>query len=257
MTKCILHKGDCLDILKTIETDSVDSCITDPPYNISGYDDKKKIGWLESNNYWKDDKSFKKIDEKWDSFSDDDYELFTIEWIKEIKRVVKPNGNIAIFGSYHNIFKIGYILERLDLKIINSIVWFKRNAFPNITGRMFCESTEYIIWATNNNKKKATKWVFNYETMKEMNGGIQMRNLFDIPSTPKREKSFGKHPTQKPIEVINRLVLALSNEGDTIIDPFLGSGTTAIVAKDKKRNFIGIEREEEYIDLANKRLGKN
>lgn len=249
-----IYNGDCLDVLKNFDDNSIDCCITDPPYNISGYDHKKEIGWLKSNGYWKEKKSFKKIDEKWDKFSDSDYDSFTIDWLNEIKRVLKPNGNIAIFGSYHNIFKIGYILEKIDLKIINSIVWYKRNAFPNITQRMFCESTEYIIWATNNNKKKATKWTFNYDVMKEINGGKQMRNMFDIPSTPKREKEFGKHPTQKPLEVIERLVLALTNENDIVIDPFIGSGTTAVVSKKHKRNYIGIEKSKEYTDLANTRV---
>jgi len=253
MINKIIH-GDCLDILKNIPDKSIDCCITDPPYNISGYDNKKEIGWLKSNKTWKEEKSYNKINEKWDKFSDSEYEMFTINWLSEIKRIIKPNGNIAIFGSYHNIFKIGYILESLDLKLINSIVWYKRNAFPNITQRMFCESTEYIIWATNNNKKNAKNWTFNYKKMKELNGGIQMRNMFDIPSTKLSEKKFGKHPSQKPMELLNKLVLAFTNEDDIIIDPFLGSGTTALAAKQNKRNFTGVEIELDYIKIAEKRL---
>jgi len=253
MINKIIH-GNCLDILKNIPDKSIDCCITDPPYNISGYDNKKEIGWLKSNKTWKEEKSFNKINEKWDKFSDSEYEMFTINWLSEIKRIIKPNGNIAIFGSYHNIFKIGYILESLDLKLINSIVWYKRNAFPNITQRMFCESTEYIIWATNNNKKNAKNWTFNYNKMKELNGGIQMRNMFDIPSTKLSEKKFGKHPSQKPMELLNKLVLAFTNEDDIIIDPFLGSGTTALAAKQNKRNFTGVEIELDYIKIAEKRL---
>jgi site-specific DNA-methyltransferase (adenine-specific) len=249
-----LYLGECVELLKKIPSKSIDCCITDPPYNISGYDHKKKIGWLNSNNYWKEDKAFKKIDENWDKFKDDDYDKFTADWLIEIKRILKPNGNIAIFGSYHNIYKIGYLLEKLELKIINSIVWYKRNAFPNITQRMFCESTEYIIWATNNSKKEAKNWTFNYNTMKELNGGVQMRNLFDVPITKQSERKEGKHPSQKPLEVLNNLILALTNEGDTIIDPFIGSGTTGVSAIQNKRNFVGIDKSFEYLEISERRI---
>ena len=245
--------GDCLDILKTIPSDSVDACITDPPYNISGIN-KKEIGWYKSNSYWKDKKSFSKIDEQWDKFTEDDYIQFSFAWMSEIKRIVKPNGNIAIFGSFHNIYKVGYLFENLDLRIVNSIVWYKRNAFPNITQRMFCESTEHIIWGANNSKKKAKNWTFNYADMKEMNGGKQMRNMFDIPNTKQSERKEGKHPSQKPLEVMDRLITALTNKGDVVIDPFLGSGSTAVAALNKSRKFIGIEREKEFVDLANRRI---
>lgn len=249
-----LFLGDCLEILKSIPSNSIDCVITDPPYNISGYDHKKQIGWLKSNDFWKKQKAFSKIDEKWDKFSDDDYENFTIEWLTEVKRILKPNGNIAIFGSYHNIYKVGYLIEKLDLKTINSIIWYKRNAFPNVTQRMFCESTEQIIWCVNESKKNAKNWTFNYQTMKEINGGVQMRNLFDVPLTKQSEREFGKHPSQKPLEVINNLVLALTNEGDTILDCFLGSGTTAVSALKHKRNFVGIEQNFEYLEIAERRL---
>ncbi len=249
-----LFLGDCLEILKAIPSKSIDCVITDPPYNISGYDHKKQIGWLKSNDFWKKQKAFKKIDEKWDKFSDDDYENFTIAWLTEIKRIVKPNGNIAIFGSYHNIYKIGYLIEKLELKTINSIIWYKRNAFPNVTQRMFCESTEQIIWCVNENKKNAKNWTFNYQKMKEINGGVQMRNMFDVPLTKQSEREFGKHPSQKPLEVLNNLVLALTNEGDTVLDCFLGSGTTVVSALQHKRNFVGIEQSFEYLQIVEKRL---
>lgn len=249
--------GDSLELLKKYPNQSIDCCITDPPYNISGYDNKKKIGWLKSNDYWEKDKSFKKINEKWDSFSDREYEEFLYAWLSEIKRIVKPNGNVAIFGSYHNIYKIGYILDKLGLKVINSLVWYKRNAFPNITQRMFCESTEHIIWATNNDAKHAKNWTFNYKRMKEINGGIQMRNLFDIPMTSKSEKIYGKHPSQKPMKLIGYLIESLTNVGDTIIDPFLGSGTTAVSAKLLNRSCIGIDNNPDYIRIATDRVNAN
>ena len=238
---------DCISRMKSFPDDSFDHCITDPPYNISGYDNKKEIGWYKSNDLWKGDKKFKKIEEKWDKFNDKDYLDFSIQWISEIKRLVKENGNIMIFGTYHNIYKIGFLLEKLDLKINNSIIWYKRNAFPNITQRLFCESTEQIVWAVNNSRKKAKNWVFNYKQLKEMTiNKKQMRNMWDIPMTKLSEKKYGKHPSQKPEEVIERLILGCTNKSELIIDPFSGSGTIPYVAKLHKRRFIGIENNEIY-----------
>lgn len=249
-----LVNGDAIVMLKSLPDQSIDHCITDPPYNISGYDHKKQVGWLKSNDFWTKEKKFSKIDAVWDKFSNDDYSIFTETWISELLRVIKPNGNIIIFGSYHNIYRIGSILHNLDRKIINSIVWFKRNAFPNVTQRMFCESTEHIIWAANETQKKAKNWVFNYREMKELNGGIQMRNMWDIPMTPKSEKKFGKHPSQKPFEVIRRLVVGCSEKGNIIIDPFMGSGTLPVVAQTYGRKFIGIDNNQSFCELAKKRL---
>ena len=238
---------DCISRMKKFPENSFDHCITDPPYNISGYDNKKEIGWYKSNNLWKVDKKFSKIEEKWDKFNDKDYIDFSILWINEIKRLVKDNGNILIFGTYHNIYKIGFLLEKLDLKINNSIIWYKRNAFPNITQRLFCESTEQIIWAVNNSRKKAKNWVFNYKQLKEMTiNKKQMRNMWDIPMTKLSEKKHGKHPSQKPEEVIKRLIIGCTNKNELIIDPFSGSGTIPYVAKLYDRRFVGIENNETY-----------
>lgn len=252
--KSSLILGEALEVLRLIPDHSVDHCITDPPYNISGYNNKKQIGWLKSNSYWSDSKKFEKIDAEWDKFSDDDYINFTRAWIHEISRILKPNGNIIIFGSYHNIYKIGSILQDLDRKLINSIVWYKRNAFPNVTQRMLCESTEHIIWAVNETQKKAKNWTFNYKILKEINGGVQMRNMWDIVSTPLSEKRLGKHPSQKPLDVINRLVVGMTKENDIIIDPFMGSGTLPVSAKSLNRRFIGIDSDKEYCELAKKRV---
>lgn len=245
--------GNSLEILKKIPDKSIDACITDPPYNIEG-SRNKEIGWYKSNPLWKEEKGFNKISEKWDKFTSSSYEDFTYNWLREIRRIVKENGNVAIFGSYHNIFKIGYILEQLDFRIINSIVWYKRNAFPNITQRMFCESTEYIIWAVNNNSKKAKNWTFDYQKMKELNNGKQMRNMWDITSTPISEKKQGKHPSQKPLQVLDRLILAFTNENEIIVDPFLGSGTTALSALNNKRRYLGIDSNLDYLITANNRI---
>lgn len=278
--------NDSLLILPKIEARSVDHCITDPPYNISGYDGKKKIGWLKSNGYWTGEKNFNKVDEKWDSFSNKTYENFTQVWLKEIFRIIKPNGNIIIFGSHHNIFKIASILEKEDKKILNFITWYKRNAFPNITHRMLCDSTEFIIWAINNSQKEAKNWTFNYDALKKFNQikkcdkckktldsnykycpfcgnnnlksiNLQMRNMWDILGTPTTERKQGKHPTQKPIEIIERIVIGATKEKDIIVDPFAGSGTLPLVAQKYKRRYVAIEKEKEYYELITKRLQAN
>ncbi|MFA6919237.1 MAG: site-specific DNA-methyltransferase [Patescibacteria group bacterium] len=274
---------DAFKVLSQIPDNYADHCITDPPYNISGYDFKKEVGWLKSNKYWSEEKNFKKIEEKWDKFSNSDYEKFTQLWLNEIYRIVKPNGNIIIFGSYHNIYKIGYLLQRDDKKIINSVVWYKRNAFPNITQRMLCESTEHIIWAVNESNEKAKNWIFNYQELKKFNiiknckkckkvmdieykycpycgnnifevKRLQLRNLWDIPSTPGKERSHGKHPSQKPIAVLERLIIGGSKKNDIIIDPFAGSGTTAVAAKILERRFVAIDNNKEYCQIIEKRL---
>ncbi len=274
--------NDAIKVLSQLPDGSVDHCITDPPYSISHYDGKKNIGWLNSNSYWKEEKSFSKIDEKWDKFSGSDYETFSEAWLSEIFRVVKPGGNILIFGSYHNIYKIGYLLQKADKKILNSIVWYKRNAFPNITQRMLCESTEYVIWAVNSPSQKAKNWTFNYQELKEVSSkickncqvilnveyvycpfcsksnfeirSIQMRNMWDLISTPRSEKNFGKHPSQKPKSVIERLIKGFTKKGDLVIDPFMGSGTVPLVAMEMGRKFIGIDSSKEYCNLAYKRV---
>jgi site-specific DNA-methyltransferase (adenine-specific) len=247
--------GDCLEILKSLPDNFVDHCITDPPYNISGSSGRKKIGWLKSNEVWTAEKNFAIIDEKWDAFSDGDYQDFTLSWVREMTRVVKPNGNIMIFGSYHNIYTVGSVLDQLDLKINNSIIWFKRNAFPNVTGRMLCESTEQIIWAVNGSKRKASKWTFNYEVLKSMtDNGKQMRNMWDIPNTPTSERAHGKHPSQKPLALSERLILGFTKPGDIVLDPFAGSGSFIIAAKMNERNYIGIERDSSYLEIIKKRL---
>jgi len=245
--------GDSLKLLPEIN-EKFDACITDPPYNISGYDNKKTIGWLKSSPYWKEKKGFNKIDAEWDKFSDVEYLSFTEKWLELVCDKIKPNGNILIFGTYHNIYKMGYLLEQMGKKIMNSIVWYKRNAFPNITNRMLCESTEHIVWAVNNDKKKATNWTFNYNLLKELNGGKQMRNVWDIPMTPTSERKMGKHPSQKSMEVIKRLVLGFTNEGDHILDPFMGSGTVPLVCLNEGRKTLCIEKEKEYFDLTKRRL---
>ena len=238
--------GDCINIMRSFPDGVFDCCITDPPFNISK---KKGLGWAFS--------SHVTMQEQWDTFAADDYFQFTVNWITEVLRVLKTNGNLFIFGSFHCIFTIGFILQNLfDRRIISQIVWYKPNAQPNITCRMFTESTEFIIWAVNNESKKAKNWTFNYKTMKAMNNDKQMRNMWEIPLTKKSERKYGKHPSQKPVAVINRLILAGTNEGDLILDPFSGTGTTAVVAEQHNRRWIMIEKQEAYNQIAQNRLGE-
>jgi len=240
--------GDCLEELKNIPDQSVDLVFADPPYNMSK---KKGLGWKYSKHIT--------MQEEWDMFSKDEYFQFNLNWIKEALRTLKHGGSLWICGSFHNIYQVGFILQHHnDVKINNSIVWFKPNAQPNISCRMFTESTEHLIWATKNGNGK--KWKFKYEDTKNLiedrlnPKGKQTRNVWAIPLTPKEEKWAGAHPTQKPIELLRRIILACTDEGDTVLDPFLGSGTTSFVAKMLNRNSIGIEKEKKYLPIIKKRL---
>lgn len=240
--------GDCLEELPKIPSESVDLVFADPPYNMSK---KRGLGWKYSKHIT--------MQEEWDIFSKDDYFQFNQKWLKECLRVLKHGGSLWVCGSFHNIYQVGFILQHIeDVKINNSIVWFKPNAQPNITCRFFTESTEHLIWASKNGNGK--KWKFNYEATKNLitdnlnPKGKQTRNVWAIPLTPKSEKWAGIHPTQKPMELLRRIILSCTNEGDIVLDPFLGSGTTSAVAKMLNRNSIGIEKEKRYLSIIKKRL---
>ena len=237
-------EGDCLSILPSFPMGVFDCCIADPPFNMS---QKKGLGWAFSSHIT--------MQEGWDIFSKDEYSQFTLDWLSEVLRVVKPNGNVFVFGSFHSIFTVGFILQNiLNRRIITQIVWYKPNAQPNITCRMFTESTEFIIWAVNNENKKAKNWTFNYQEMKAMNNNKQMRNMWEIPLTKPSERKYGKHPSQKPLEVVERLILAGTKEEDLILDPFGGAGTTGVGAQKHNRNWVMIEKEELYNQIAKQRL---
>jgi hypothetical protein len=178
-----------------------------------------------------------------------------VAWLSEVCRVVKPNGNILVFGTYHNIYQIGFILQNvLNRRVNNSIVWFKPNAQPNITARTLTESTEQIIWAVNETPAKAKGWTFNYWKAKGMTGGTQMRNLWESPYTPASERTFGKHPSQKPLELTNRLVSIATEPGDLVLDPFAGAGGTALSALRGRRSYVLIELDPKYVDVAHSRI---
>jgi len=244
-----LINADVLDALKEIGTESVDFVFADPPYFLSNDGFTVKSGKAVSVNKGAWDKSF-----GFDSEMD-----FHEAWISECLRVLKPNGTIAISGTYHSIYKCGFLLQKLNCRIINDITWFKPNGAPALAGRNFTASHETILWAS---KGKKAKHVFNYQISKNWevendklySKGKQMRSVWSIPSTPKREKLEGNHPTQKPLEVLRRLVSMCTNEGDTVLDPFCGSGTTGVACVLLGRNFIGIDLDESYLELSEKRM---
>ena len=239
-----IYCDDALSLMSSWPDNVFDACITDPPYNIAKK--SKGLTWAFSSHIT--------MNSDWDVFSNDDYERFTLSWFKEICRVTKKNGNIFIFGSYHNIFLVGAIAQKLRLRIVNNIIWAKPNAQPNITCRMFTESTEQILWFCNNTINKAKNWTFNYDIAKELNNGKQMRNFWLIPTTPKNEKIYGKHPAQKPLSLMERIILTATNTNDLVLDCFCGSGSTLLACKKYDRNFIGIEKDKNYYEIAQQRL---
>ena len=189
---------------------------------------------------------------EWDASNSLKYKhRFNKKWIKECYRILKDNGTIWISGTLHNIYSIGMALEEEGFKIINNITWQKTNPPPNLACKTFTHSTETILWARKNIKN--CKYKFNYELMKEMNNGKQMKDVWTTSLTRPSEKKCGKHPTQKPLEILERIILASTEENDIILDPFSGSGTTGIAAYKLGRNYIGIEKEKQYLDLSIKR----
>ena len=236
----LIH-GDSFKILKKFEQKSIDMIFADPPYFLSGDGISCSAGKMVSvkKGAWDE-----KIDIK-------EKHKFNRKWIRLCKEVLKDDGTIWISGTMHNIYSIGMALEEEGFKIINNITWRKLNPPPNISCRAFVHSTETILWAKKDIKNAKHK--FNYELMKKMNGNKQMKDVWETSLTKSSEKKCGKHPTQKPIELLEKIILASTNEGDLILDPFNGSGTTGIVASRLNRKYIGIEKEKEYLDLTIKR----
>jgi site-specific DNA-methyltransferase (adenine-specific) len=244
-----VYQGDCLEIMRQWPDHCIDHCIADPPFNISaggGRKGKKGLAWAFS--------SHVTIAEEWDRFGHDDFFKFNVEWLREVCRVVKPNGNIFVFGTYHNIYQLGFILQSiLDRRINNSIIWFKPNAQPNITARTLTESTEQIIWAVNETPTRAANWVFNYRLAKELSDDKQMRTLWalqDVISAPVVPPKRRLHPSQKPGQVIDRLVRLATRPGEVILDAFAGSGAVALSALRYRRSYVLIELLPEYATAA-------
>ncbi|MBM3246844.1 MAG: site-specific DNA-methyltransferase [Candidatus Omnitrophica bacterium] len=237
----VLFLEDCFNVLPHIQENSVDMVFADPPYFLSNGGITCHAGKMVSVNKGKWDIS-KGLEENFH---------FTLRWLRECQRILTPNGTIWVSGTAHIIYTIGSAMQSLGYKILNDIAWFKVNPPPNLSCRYFTHSTETIIWAAKN---KSSKHYFNYDLMRKMNNGKQMLSLWSIKATGPLEKIYGKHPTQKPLELLNRIVLASTKPGDIVLDPFSGSSTTGIAAFRERRQFIGVELEEEYLKVSLKRL---
>ncbi|MBS7589674.1 site-specific DNA-methyltransferase [Ancylobacter defluvii] len=241
-------RGDCVAELSRLPAQSVDLVFADPPYNLQLQGELRRP----------DESRVDAVDDAWDQFeSFQAYDAFTRAWLLAVRRVLKPTGSLWVIGSYHNIFRVGSMLQDLDFWILNDIVWRKTNPMPNFRGRRFTNAHETLIWAAR--EPNAKGYTFNYEAMKAANEDVQMRSdwLFPICSGGERLKDADGHklhPTQKPEALIARILLAASKPGDVVLDPFLGSGTTAAVAKKLRRHFIGIERDRSYAEAAQARV---
>jgi len=245
----VLFKENCLNILEQIPEDSVDMIFADPPYNLSNGGFTVHAGKMVSVNKgdWDKSKGF-----------DSDYD-FHHSWLSACRRVLKPGGTIWVSGTYHSIYQCGHAIQSIGYHILNDISWFKPNASPNLSCRYFTASHENLIWAR---KEKKAKHKFNYKLMKEgdwpedsiKKPGLQMRSVWSLGTPKPIEKVHGKHPTQKPLDLLNRVVLASTDKGDIVLDPFTGSSTTGLAATMNNRKFIGIDTTAEYLDKSIKRF---
>jgi len=236
-----LLQGDSIEILNAAKENSVDVIFADPPYFLSNGGITCHAGKMVSVNKGRWDKS-KGLKEN---------HKFNIGWLEACQRVLKPNGTIWVSGTTHIIYSIGFAMQELGFKILNEIIWYKRNAPPNLSCRYFTHSTEIVLWAAKNKK---SKHYFNYQLMKEINEGKQMRNVWEINSPKPAEKKHGKHPTQKSLDLLIRILLASTREGDLVLDPFCGSSTTGVAAVMLGRKYVGIDSKKEYLELSKKRL---
>lgn len=240
-----LYNGDCIGILSELPENSVDMIFADPPYNLSNGGFSVHAGRRVSVDKGEWDKS-KGLKKDWE---------FHLDWIKAARRVLKPHGTIWISGTYHSIYQCGFALQVSSFHILNDIAWFKPNASPNLSCRFFTASHETLIWAR---KEKEARHTFNYDLMKNgswpedqlKKSGLQMRSVWAMGTPKPIEKKFGRHPTQKPEELLKRVVLASTNKDDLILDPFAGSSTTGLMAYLFGRRFIGIDTERKYLDLS-------
>ena len=240
----VLLKGDCLEQLKKIKPNSIDMIFVDPPYFLSNNGITCQNGKMVSVNKGEWDKST----------SLDDIHNFNRKWLRLCKKVLKENGTIWVSGTYHNIYSVGFAMQQEGYKILNNVTWQKTNPPPNLACRCFTHSSETILWAKKNSKK--AKHLFNYSLMKEENGGKQMKDVWSGTLTPPKEKKQGKHPTQKPCYLLERIIKSSTNENDVVLDIMQGSGTSGIVSKKLGRKYIGIEVEEQYLELTLRRLGE-
>ena len=242
-----LHIGDCVEIMRGLPAKSVDLIFADPPYNLQ----------LGGELARPDNSVVDAVDDAWDHFdSFAQYDQFTTDWLSAARNVLKDDGGLWVIGSYHNIFRVGKILQDLGFWILNDIIWVKTNPMPNFRGTRFTNAHETMIWAS---KTKEGRYKFNYELMKRLNDDKQMRSDWEIALCTGGERLKDKngrkaHPTQKPEALLHRVLLSSTEPGDIVLDPFLGTGTTAACAKRLGRKFIGIEREAEYAEVAHERI---
>ena len=238
--------GDTVEELRNLPDNCIDLIFADPPYNLQ----------LDQELLRPNNSKVSAVYDEWDQFeSFEEYDNFSDLWLKEAKRVLKPTGSIWVIGSYHNIFRSGYIMQNLGFWILNDVIWQKANPMPNFRGKRFTNAHETLIWAS---KSKKSKYTFNYQSMKSFNDDIQMRSTWNLPicNGKERLKNNGVkvHSTQKPEALLHRIILASSNKNNFILDPFLGSGTTAVVSKKLGRSYFGVEKEKIYYEAASKRL---
>jgi site-specific DNA-methyltransferase (adenine-specific) len=244
-----LYRGDCLELLPLFPEETFDMVFADPPYMLSNDGFTCHAGKMVSVNKGQWDKS---------QGLETDHQ-FVMDWLAACQRVMKPNATIWVSGTQHIIYSIGFAMQKLGFKILNDIAWYKVNPPPNLSCRYFTHSTEIVLWAARDEDAKHT---FNYQDMKALDNapfddaGKQMKSVWAIRAPGKNEKDFGKHPTQKPIRLLNRIIAASTNPGDVVLDPFVGSGTTAISALLQGRGCIGIDAEEEYLRVAALRLAQ-
>jgi site-specific DNA-methyltransferase (adenine-specific) len=237
----LLYQGDSLEMLREARGGRYDLIFADPPYFLSNDGITCQSGRMVSVNkgVWDKAETFEEI------------HTFNLAWLHECKRLLKPNGTIWITGTAHNIYSVGFALQTLGYKILNDIAWYKVNPPPNLSCRYFTHATETILWAKRSPKARHP---FNYEEMKSENGGKQMQSLWHITPPNTKEKRYGKHPTQKPEALLDRIIRAASKPGDLVLDPFCGSGTTGVVCARLGRRFVGFDVEEGYLGVAAKRL---
>ena len=241
--------GDCIAAMQGLPDACVDLVFADPPYNLQ----------LKGTLHRPDNSRVDAVDDAWDSFASfEAYDRFTRDWLAQARRVLKPNGAIWVIGSYHNIFRVGTALQDAGFWLLNDVVWRKANPMPNFRGKRLTNAHETLIWAS---RSEAAKYTFNYEALKQLNEGVQMRSDWVIPLCTGAERLKGAdgakaHPTQKPEALLHRVLVATTNPGDVVLDPFFGTGTTGAVARALGRHFIGIEQDAGYRALAKARLAR-
>ena len=241
--------GDCVEVMNALPAGSVDLIFADPPYNLQ----------LKGELLRPDNSLVDAVDDHWDQFTSfATYDTFTREWLAAAKRLLKPNGAIWVIGSYHNVFRLGTALQDQGFWLLNDVVWRKSNPMPNFKGKRLTNAHETLIWA---GRDESSKYTFNYEALKALNDGVQMRSDWVLPICTgherlKDENGDKAHPTQKPESLLHRVLIATTNPGDVVVDPFFGTGTTGAVAKMLGRDFIGIEREAAYRRVAQDRIDR-